>query len=182
MPQKIYDISARTIQGETITLNKYAGKTLLVVNVASKCGFTHQYADLEQLYQKYHSQGLEILGFPTNDFLKQEPGSDQDIAQFCSLTYNVTFPMFSKITVKGHETHPLFKFLTQKKPLATHYEKRSVLKKLFFRVLGGKTSEVQWNFEKFLISAQGEVIDRWSSEVSPADPRFTEKILKNLPR
>lgn len=177
-----YSIRAQTISGENISLKQYQGKTLLIVNVASKCGFTPQYKDLESIYKKFQAQGLEILGFPTNDFLKQEPGSDSEISQFCSLTYGVSFPMFSKITVKGDQAHPLFKWLTAKFPRAENFEKRSLLKKLFFRFFGGPPSEVQWNFEKFLVSPKGEALARWGSEVSPADPRLTEEIKKNLPR
>lgn len=180
MIQNIYDIPLKSIDGKETNLSQYRGKTLLIVNVASKCGFTPQYEDLEKLYKNLQPQGLEILGFPTNDFLKQEPGSDKDIASFCSLTYGVTFPMFSKISVKGKEQHPLFKLMTTKKPIAINYVGRSPFKKILFRLLGGTSSEVQWNFEKFLVSTEGEVLERWASEVSPSDPRFIQRIKQSL--
>ena len=141
----IHGIEATSIDGRTLPLGEFAGKTLLVVNVASKCGFTPQYAALERLYEKYSRDGLEILGFPCNQFLFQEPGSDEAIASFCSTTYGVSFPMFAKVKVNGRGRHPLFDELT-KQPDAS-----------------GKAGRVRWNFEKFLVSASGEPVGRFRS-------------------
>lgn len=115
LPQKsIYDFTLKDIDGKDVTIEQYRGKVLLMVNVASKCGFTPQYEGLEKLFLKYKDKGFFVLGFPANNFLSQEPGTDEEIKQFCSLKYNVTFPMFSKISVKGKDKHPLYRFLTEK--------------------------------------------------------------------
>lgn len=158
-PQKeivknIYNIEAQSISGETVTLEKYEGKTLLIVNTASKCGFTGQYDGLQKLYETYKSRGLVVLGFPSNDFMKQEPGSNEEIASFCKINYGVTFPMFGKISVKGDDQHPLYTYLTSKE---TNPE------------FGGKIS---WNFNKFLISTDGKVINRFGSRTKPDDKKL----------
>ena len=154
----IYDFKMVSIQGDTLQLSEYAGKVLLIVNTASKCGFTYQYEGLEKLYETYKKQGLIILGFPANNFLKQEPGSDEKIATFCRLNYGVTFLMFSKISVKGKTIHPLYQYLTSKE---TNPE------------FGGK---ITWNFNKFLISKEGKIINRFSSKDKPE----SEKIIKAI--
>lgn len=151
--EKIYSIPVKTIDGKDTTLAEYKGKTLLIVNVASRCGFTPQYKGLEELYLKYKSRGLEILGFPANNFMSQEPGSDAEIKKFCSLKYNVTFPMFSKIDVKGKEKHPLYQYLTQE-----------------------TKEEVSWNFNKFLVSPDGKTITHFGSKTEPLSKELTEKI------
>jgi glutathione peroxidase len=147
--RSLYDIAATTITGEVRSLADYRGKTLLVVNVASRCGFTPQYAGLEALYRKYKEQGLVVLGFPCDQFGHQEPGSEADIQQFCTSTYNVTFPLFAKIDVNGPGTHPLYEFLKSARP----------------GVLG--TEGIKWNFTKFLIDARGEVVERYSPRDAP---------------
>ncbi|WP_250031102.1 glutathione peroxidase [Paractinoplanes maris] len=151
----IQDIPLTTISGGTSTLGDYAGQVLLVVNVASKCGLTPQYDGLEKLHEQYREQGFAVLGFPANDFAGQEPGSDEEIAEFCRSTFGVEFPMFSKITVLGPERHPLYD------------------------ALAGDQA-VQWNFEKFLISRTGGLVGRFSPQVTPGDPQVTGAIEREL--
>ncbi|CAG9614231.1 Hydroperoxy fatty acid reductase gpx1 [Bacillus rhizoplanae] len=146
---KIYDFSAKTITGEEKSLRDYEGKVVLIVNVASKCGFTPQYKGLQALYEKYKEQGFEILGFPCNQFGGQEPGTEDEITSFCELNYGVTFPMFAKIDVKGNNTHPLFHYLTEQAP----------------GLLGMKA--VKWNFTKFLVGRDGEVVKRFAPKTKP---------------
>jgi glutathione peroxidase len=145
----IHDIEVTTIDGARTPLSRYKGQTLLIVNVASQCGYTPQYAGLEALYRKYKDKGLVVLGFPSNQFGHQEPGTDQQIRQFCSEKYNVTFPMFSKINVKGKDAHPLYRYLTSKK-----------------KGLLGR-SAIAWNFTKFLVTRDGEVIRRYGPRNTP---------------
>lgn len=143
--QSFYDLEAKTISEQNVSLSQYKGKAVLVVNVASKCGFTGQYSGLETLYNDYKDKGFTILGFPSNDFGAQEPGSNDEIATFCQRNYGVSFPMMAKIPVKGENKHPVYSFLTS----------------------GDKPGEVGWNFEKFLIDADGKVVERYKSRVSP---------------
>ena len=154
----IYDFTMEDILGNEVNLSDYKGKVILIVNVASKCGFTYQYDGLENLYNTYKDQGLVVLGFPANNFLKQEPGTNEEIATFCRLNYGVTFPMFSKISVKGKDIHPLYQFLTSKD---SDHE------------FGGKIS---WNFNKFLISKDGEIINRFGSKVKPESEKIVNAI------
>ncbi|KZX82360.1 glutathione peroxidase [Oleiphilus sp. HI0009] len=155
----IYDIEVTTIKGETKSLSDYKGKTLLVVNTASKCGFTPQFKGLESLYETYKEQGLEILGFPCNQFLSQDPGSDSQISEFCELNYGVTFPMFSKVDVNGPDTHPLF----------------SLLKTNAKGMLGSE--KIKWNFTKFLVNAEGEILKRYAPKT---EPKAIEQDIKDL--
>lgn len=148
-PMSIYDFDVTTITGETISMTKYKDKVLLIVNVASKCGFTPQYEGLEALYKKYKDQGLVILGFPSNQFSNQEPGNNEEIQQFCTLNYGVSFDMFSKIDVNGDNTHPLYNYLKEE---ATG-------------VLGSES--IKWNFTKFLVTKDGKVYDRYGSVTKP---------------
>lgn len=155
----LYDIDARTIAGETQSLRDFAGKTLLIVNVASKCGFTPQYAGLEALHEKYAGRGLVVLGFPCNQFGAQEPGAEKEIASFCSTTYGVSFPMFAKIEVNGENAHPLYKWLKHEAP----------------GLLG--TEAIKWNFTKFLVDKTGKVVKRYA----PTDtPQSIEKDIEAL--
>ena len=145
----LYDIGVKTISGETRSLDAYRGKTLLIVNVASQCGFTPQYTGLEALYRKYKDQGLVVLGFPCNQFGRQEPGTESEIQQFCATTYDVTFPMFAKIDVNGAATHPLYELLKSARP----------------GLLG--TEAIKWNFTKFLVNGRGDVVARYAPSDTP---------------
>lgn len=145
----IHDIEVTTIDGERIALSRYTGQTLLIVNVASRCGYTPQYAALEALYRRHKDKGFVVLGFPCDQFGHQEPGTDQEIRQFCSTNYGVTFPMFSKINVNGKHAHPLYRYLTSQK------------KGLFGR------SAIGWNFTKFLVTRDGEVVRRYGARQTP---------------
>ncbi len=162
MATSVYDFTMKSIDGKDIKLDTYKGKVLLIVNTASKCGFTKQYEGLQDLYKIYEKEGLVILGFPANNFLNQEPGDNQSIQKFCSLTYGVSFPMFEKISVAGKDIHPLYKYLTDK---ASNPE------------FGGKIS---WNFNKFLISKEGKVINRFGSSTKPLDEEVISAIEKAL--
>lgn len=156
----IYDFQVKSITGEEKTLEAYKGKVLLIVNTASKCGLTPQFKGLEALYVAYKDQGLEILGFPCNQFLSQDPGSESDIAEFCSLNYGVTFPMHGKIEVNGKNTHPLYKYLKSKAK----------------GMLG--TEQIKWNFTKFLVNRDGDVVARFAPNVEPEDIKSNiEKLL-----
>jgi glutathione peroxidase len=147
----VYEFSARTIDGKSRKLGDYKGKVLLVVNTASQCGFTPQYKGLEAIYQKFKDRGFAVLGFPSNQFGQQEPGSDTEIAEFCEMNFGVSFPLFSKVDVNGADAHPLFKFLTSTKP----------------GLLGSEG--IKWNFTKFLIGKDGAVIDRYAPNTKPED-------------
>ncbi|KEK25054.1 glutathione peroxidase [Bacillus gaemokensis] len=157
----IYDFSAKIITGEERSLKGYEGKVLLIVNVASKCGFTPQYKGLQAIYEKYKDQGFEILGFPCNQFGGQEPGAEEDITSFCELNYGVSFPMFAKVDVKGDGAHPLYTYMTEQAP----------------GILGMKA--VKWNFTKFLIGRDGNVIDRFAPQTKPEElEKEIEKLLR----
>ena len=174
-----YDIPVKTIQGTDTTLNQYEGKVLLVVNVASKCGLTPQYEGLEKLYSEKKDQGLEILGFPANNFLAQEPGTDEEIQQFCSLTYNVDFPLFSKISVAGDDKHPLYQTLTQAIP--ERIGEGPWWKDLVdYGLTPNPKPEVLWNFEKFLIAKDGEIVARFAPDITADDPRLLEILQAEL--
>jgi glutathione peroxidase len=147
----VYDFSAKTIDGKARKLADYKGKVLLVVNTASQCGFTPQYKGLEALYKKYKDKGFAVLGFPSNQFGQQEPGPDDEIAEFCEMNFGVTFPMFSKVDVNGDAAHPLFKYLTSTKK----------------GLLGSEA--IKWNFTKFLIDKEGNVVERYAPTTKPED-------------
>jgi glutathione peroxidase len=173
----VYDIPVHRITGEAASLADYRGKVLLVVNVASQCGLTPQYTALEALYSRLKSSGLAVLGFPANDFGAQEPGSNAEIAAFCTGTFSVDFPMFQKIAVTGPNTHPLYQALVAAQPTAIGPTRNSFRERLdsFLRdVHKGTTTNpepgILWNFEKFLIGRDGAVIARFSPEVTPDDP------------
>lgn len=176
---EIQHVPFKRMDGTTACLGDYAGKVLLVVNTASKCGLTPQYEGLEALYRAKKDAGLEILGFPANNFKEQEPGSDADIASFCQLTYDVTFPVFSKISVKGEDAHPLYRLLTLGHPDTTGAEE--FRKRMTGNGLGPeKPEDVLWNFEKFLISRQGQIIGRYSPNMKPDDAVLAGDIDKAL--
>ena len=155
----IYDYSAKTLTGQDVSLSDYRGQVILIVNTASKCGFTPQFEGLEALYRAYKDKGLVILGFPCNQFGAQEPGDAEEIASFCSLTYDVTFPMLAKIDVNGPSTHPLYAFLKK--------EQKGVL----------GTEGIKWNFTKFLIGRDGEVVERFAPTTKPEDLKVAVEAL-----
>ena len=172
----IYDIPVKTIDGKEINLGEYKGKTLLVVNVASKCGLTPQYEGLQKLYSEYKDKGVEILGFPANNYLGQEPGTEEEIKDFCSTNYNVTFPMFAKLSTKGDDQHELYKYLTETKP-DTDVNDGGLEEKLKgFGSVRSTPSEVLWNFEKFLVNKDGEIVARFAPDVKPDDERLLAKL------
>lgn len=178
---KIYDFNVTKIDGAQTNLADYKGKVMLVVNVASKCGLTPQYEGLEKIYKNYKDKGFEVLGFPANEFLAQEPGSNDEIQQFCTMNYGVDFPMFSKIVVKGEGQHPLYQYLTTTKPEATMKPNGTLLERLGSKgLLTGKPNDIKWNFEKFLINKKGEIIERFSPELDPQDPIIVSAIEKAI--
>ncbi len=158
----VLDGSVKDIDGNDKNLGDYKGDVVMIVNVASKCGFTPQYEQLQAVYSKYKDQGFVVLGFPANDFLKQEPGTDAEIKEFCTSKFSVDFPMFSKITVKGEESPELYKKLTSKEANGE---------------FGG---DIGWNFTKFLVNRQGEVVARYDSKTKPDDPKVIAKIEEEL--
>ncbi len=158
------DIPLRTIDGRETTLAEHAGQVLLIVNVASRCGLTPQYAALEQLQERYGDDGFTVLGFPCNQFMGQEPGTPEEIQEFCSTTYGVTFPLYDKVEVNGPGRHPLYAELTQAADA------------------DGRAGDVQWNFEKFLVSAGGEVVARFRPQTGPDAPEVIATIERQLDR
>ena len=158
----VYDFSMKDIDGRDVKLDKYKGSVVMIVNTASRCGYTPQYEGLQKIYDQYKDRGFVVLGFPANNFMGQEPGTEKEIKEFCTLKYNVTFPMFSKISVTGTDQHPLYGFLTNKK---TNPE------------FGG---DISWNFNKFLIGRDGKVVGRWGSKDKPEDPEVKAVIEKQL--
>ena len=155
MEAPIYNFTLKTLEGKEKSLADYKGKVVMVVNTASFCGYTPQYKDLEAIYKQYKEKGFVVIGFPANDFGKQEPGNDGDIAAFCERNYGVTFPMFSKISVKGDDIHPLYKYLTTE----TQFKE-----------------EIGWNFTKFLVDKNGNVVAKFASKVKPTEKEVTAKI------
>ena len=177
----IYDIPVRKIDGKDATLKDYKGDVLLVVNVASKCGLTPQYDALEKVYQTYRDKGFKVLGFPANNFAGQEPGTDAEIQDFCSTSFNVDFPMFSKISVAGDDRHPLYKELISAHPGRVNKPESPLKKILDERGLSPKSeTDVLWNFEKFLVSRDGSVVGRFAPDITPDDPALTKAIEKEL--
>ncbi len=159
----LYEIPVNKLDGSPADLGDYQGKVALVVNVASKCGLTPQYEGLERLHERYADQGFTVLGFPCNQFLGQEPGSADEIATFCSTTYGVTFPLFEKIEVNGDNRHPVYSVLTETADA------------------DGEAGDIQWNFEKFLVGADGNVVARFRPVIDPEAPEIVEAIEANLP-
>jgi len=156
--QSIYQFKVEDISGNTFDFSSLKGKKIMIVNTASKCGYTPQYAELQELYEKYKDKDFEIIGFPANNFMWQEPGTDEEIASFCQMNYGVTFPMMSKISVKGKQKHPLYEFLTQKKKNAY------------------SDSKVKWNFQKYLIDNEGFLSGIVYTKTSPLDKQITDWI------
>jgi glutathione peroxidase len=177
MPTPLYDIPLRRIDGEEAKLGEYAGDVLMIVNVASQCGKTPQYAGLEKLYATYRDRGFAVLGFPANDFGAQEPGTNQEIQEFCRTLYGVDFPMFAKIAVTGAEKHPLYRYLTQSQPKA-EFPPGTVEKPR----APGEQAEIHWNFEKFVIGRDGRIAARFAPEMVPEDARIRSVIEGELAR
>jgi glutathione peroxidase len=161
-PASVLEFTVNDIDGKAVPLSKYKGKVLLIVNTASRCGHTPQYAALQKLHEKYQGQGLAILAFPANEFGKQEPGTDQQIKEFCTASYSVEFDLFSKIVARGEGQAPVYQFLTSSE---TNGE------------FGG---EIRWNFTKFLVSREGKVVARYEPKIKPDDPQVVEAIEKQL--
>jgi len=157
--KSFFDLEARSLSGQSVALRDYSGQVILVVNVASKCGYTPQYEGLQKIFNRYKAKKFTVLGFPSNDFGQQEPGTSGEIAKFCKLNYGVTFPLFEKNPVSGSKKQPVYEFL-----LSSLSEKKD------------KGGEVSWNFEKFLIDRKGQVVDRFKSNVAPEDPGLTKRI------
>jgi glutathione peroxidase len=181
MTTPIEQIPVKTIDGKSSSLGDYTGKVRLVINVASKCGLTPQYEGLEALYRKYKGKGFEILGFPANEFMAQEPGTDEEIQSFCSTKYDVTFPLFSKIVVKGEGQHPLYAALTSARPEAKKVPGTDMRAKLVgYGMDPGPADQILWNFEKFLVNRNGEVVDRFAPDVTPDSALLVEAIERQL--
>lgn len=175
----VYNIPVKTIHGDETTLNQFENKVLLIVNVASKCGLTPQYEGLQKLYNAKKSEGLEILGFPANNFLEQEPGTNEEIQEFCSIHYQVDFPLFSKISVAGSDIHPLYQALTHAIP--ERIGEGPWWKDLVdYGLTPNNPPEVLWNFEKFLVNKNGEVIARFAPDIQADDARILDAINQEL--
>lgn len=160
--KSVLEFTMRDIDGKDVKLDKFKGNVLLIVNTASKCGYTPQYEGLENIYKKYNPQGFYVLGFPANNFGGQEPGSNEEIKEFCTLKYKTTFPMFAKISVKGEDQHPLYNFLTNPQTNQQF------------------AGDIKWNFNKFLIDRRGRVVARFDSKAAPESPEVTQAIEKYL--
>ncbi len=157
----IFSFTMKNIDEENVSLSDFKGKAILIVNTASKCGYTPQYTGLEELYQQYKDRGFVVLAFPANNFMGQEPGTDKEIKNFCLLKYKTTFPIFAKISVKGEDIHPLYQYLTTQ---------------------SGFNGPIKWNFNKFLVTPDGNVVARFDSQVKPKDPQIILALEKILPK
>jgi glutathione peroxidase len=181
----IYDTPVTALSGTTASLGDFRGKVLLIVNVASKCGFTPQYTGLEALHKRFEDRGFSVVGFPANNFAGQEPGSGEEIAKFCSTEYPVTFPVFGKLSVVGPDKHPLYRELIAAHPDRTENGnglRNNLAGYLKSQGLGEPNAppELLWNFEKFLVDRKGIVVGRFASDIAPDDPRLVEAIEKAL--
>lgn len=155
----LYDFTMNDIDGKPVNLSQYRGKVLLLVNTASFCGNTPQYSDLQAMYEQYHGKGFEILAFPANNFGQQEPGSNEEIKSFCFTKYSLTFPLFSKISVKGSDKHPLYQYLTEQSPYP---------------------GEVEWNFQKYLVDRSGNIVGRFAHRMKPTSPEIVKEVERVL--
>ena len=181
MSDTVYDIPVCRIDGKETTLGDYKGKALLIVNVASKCGLTPQYEGLENLYEQYRDKGLEVLGFPANNFLAQEPGTNEEILDFCSSTYNVQFPLFEKISVKGADCHELYDHLKSERPTADISNGNEFEERLKgYGQSRENADDILWNFEKFLVGKDGKVAARIAPDVTVEDERVVAAIDKAI--
>jgi glutathione peroxidase len=181
MSAAIYDVPVRRIDGTPASLSDHKGNVLLVVNVASKCGLTPQYAELEDIYETYRDRGFAVLGFPANEFAGQEPGTNADIQEFCQNKFGVKFPMFEKIVVKGDSQHPLYRELIAECPTAQQKPNGTLRKTLDQHGLGpSNDTDIMWNFEKFLVNRRGQVVGRFAPDIAPKDPALTSAIEAEL--
>ena len=181
MAAALYDVPVRRIDGSPASLADHKGKVVLVVNVASQCGLTPQYAELEEIYETYRDRGFLVLGFPANEFAGQEPGSNVEIQQFCQTKFGVTFPMFEKIVVKGPGQHPLYRHLIAARPTAQQKPQGTLRKTLEQHGLAPTNdTDIMWNFEKFLINRRGEVVGRFAPDIAPKDSALTNAIEAEL--
>lgn len=181
MTQQFTAIPFNKIDGTSTSLEDFSDSVVLLVNVASKCGLTPQYEQLVEVYNKYKEQGFTVLGFPANNFGAQEPGSNQEIATFCSATYGVDFPMAEKVSVNGEDRHPLYQALIDAYPHALHNEDSALEKLLADKGLAPEDdTDIMWNFEKFLINRKGLVIGRFAPDITPDDPRIIDAIKQAL--
>jgi glutathione peroxidase len=178
MNQTLQDIPLRRIDGAASSLSEFGGKVLLVVNVASECGLTPQYEALERLFERYRERGLVVLGFPANEFGAQEPGTNPEIAAFCTTKFGVQFPMFEKVVVKGEGRHPLYAALVAAQPVARQKKDGTLRASLEKHGLltAGKDDDILWNFEKFVVGRHGDVVARFAPDVEPEDPQLVEVI------
>jgi glutathione peroxidase len=177
----LLNIKFENFQGEEKTLNDFNSKLYLIVNVASKCGLTPQYTALEKVYNEFKDQGLMILGFPANEFLAQEPGTNEEIQSFCQVNYNVTFPILKKIVVKGEGQHPLYKTLTNTLTEATMDPSSKFLDMLQEKgLLSGEGHDIKWNFEKFLVSSEGKILKRFSPDIAPDHDLIIREIKSHI--
>lgn len=176
----VFDFTVKTNKGEDVSLSQFEGKVLLIINTASKCGFTPQYDALEKLYKEHKDAGFEILAFPSNDFSEQEPGTDDEIKEFCTVKYNVTFPLFKKIPVVGENANDLYKYLIAAEPETSGDSDglRKLLKS--HNIQPNDAPQILWNFEKFIINKKGEIVGRFSSNVNPDDKDFVNLIETEL--
>jgi glutathione peroxidase len=180
--RSLLDIPVNRIDGAPATLAEHQGKVLLIVNVASKCGFTPQYAGLEALYESLGDRGLVICGFPANDFASQEPGSNDDIRAFCVAAFGIKFPLYAKIAVTGEQRHPLYSALIESAPETTGNTAELRKHLVEFGILPTNPPEILWNFEKFLVGRDGKVVTRFASDVAPDDPWLREAIEEEIGR
>jgi glutathione peroxidase len=170
MDSKVSQIPFELNNGKSTTLSDFGDKVIMVVNVASECGLTHQYEGLEKIYEKYKDQGFLIVGFPSNEFGAQEPGTNEDIHKFCQTNYGIKFPLAKKIVVKGEGQHVLYEILTKEKAVSTKKPGGTLEANLSKHgLLGGKTGDIMWNFEKFLIDKNGNIIERFAPDIAPED-------------
>ncbi len=177
----LFDTPVNTLAGEAATLAPYKGHVLLIVNTASKCGLTPQYEGLEKLYSTYKHCGFDVLGFPANDFAGQEPGTNQEIAKFCEMTFNVTFPMFEKVVATGPEKSPIYEKLIDAQPVARVADPGFKDKLRGYGMKVNDAPELTWNFEKFLVNRRGQVVARFAPDTLPTDPILIQAIERELP-
>lgn len=177
MNESLYDIPLKSLNGRALTLGDFKGQVLLIVNVASKCGLTPQYAGLEALFKQYRERGLQVLGFPCNDFAEQEPGAAEEIQSFCTMNFGVEFPMFEKVSINSEPRHPLYAQLIAAQPDSVFPANSDFREKLAgYGISPKQPTDVLWNFEKFLVGRNGQVLQRFSPDMTPDDPSLVAAI------